>query len=229
MAAAWHVGSVARSDRVSISTIDATMSAVEAELTVSKRDKESTGVNIGEPGIWLTDPKAYQKKLSDLLGERDPLDVMAETPAFLANLVSAHSPEVMRTRPFPKKWTPNEIIGHLTDTEIVFAFRIRTILCEDNPVILGMDQELWVERQRHNEREPVDLASMFQALRHANLVLWRQMKPADLKRTGRHSERGPETLKTMLRMEAGHDIWHMDQITRYLSAITGAGANAAEE
>ncbi len=200
------------------------------EQTVAKRSKAETateqqttsGGEIGTPGIWLTNPTAYQKKLSDLLGDRDPLEVMAETPAFLANLVSAHSPEVMRTRPFENKWTPNEIIGHLTDTEIVFAFRIRAILCEDNPVIQGMDQELWVERQRHNDRQPVELASMFQALRQGNLVLWRQMKPADLKRTGRHSERGAEALSTMLRMEAGHDISHIDQITRYLKAITGA-------
>lgn len=172
-----------------------------------------------QAGIEINDPQAYQAKLWKLLGGRDPLTVLAQTPDILDTIVSRHSAAALRTRPFAGKWTPNEVLGHLTDTEWVYGFRVRHILSEDNPTLIGMNQELWVTAQRHNEREPRELAAIFRGLRSFNLATWRGMRPADLKRTGRHAERGLESLELMLRMEAGHDLSHIDQITRYLAAI----------
>lgn len=171
------------------------------------------------PGIEKGDTAAYQNKLMGLLGSREPIEVLSKTADVLRTIVDKHSPEVMRTRPYPGKWTPNEIIGHLSDSEWVYGFRIRLILCEDKPVILGMDQDLWVSGQRHNEREPKDLLTMFRSLRAANIEIWKRMTPSDLKRFGRHNERGEESLGLMLKMNAGHDLSHIDQITRYLQAI----------
>ncbi|MBI1825533.1 MAG: DinB family protein [Planctomycetes bacterium] len=162
---------------------------------------------------------AYQQKLANLLGSRDPLTVMAETADVLAKIVRENSSDRMKTRPFPGKWTPNEIIGHLSDSEWVYGYRMRLILCEDEPTILGMDQDLWVSGQYHNERTPAELVEMFRHLRQYNLFLWKYMREAQLKRVGKHNERGPESLGTMLKMNAGHDLSHIDQITRYLAAI----------
>jgi len=172
-----------------------------------------------QAGIWVSDPQAYREKLFTLLGDRDPLGVLAETPSGLADVVRKHSADVLHTRPFEGKWTPNEIIGHLVDSEWVYGYRLRLILCEDNPAILGMNQDLWVAGQRHNGREPSELVDMFQQMRQFNLALWSRMSPADLRRTGRHNERGPESLGVMLRMLAGHDLSHRDQLTRYVQAI----------
>lgn len=167
------------------------------------------------------DSPAYQNKLLGLLGDRDPLAVMLETPVFIRRVVAEHDAATLRTRPFPGKWTPLEIIGHLVDTEWVYGYRIRLILCEDRPTILGMDQDLWVAGQRYNEREPRELAEHYAMLREANLRVWRGMGPVELARVGRHNERGEESLGLMLKMEAGHDLSHIDQITRYLAAARG--------
>jgi len=171
-----------------------------------------------QAGAWTTNPEAYRKKMEGLLGDRDPIAVMAQTPDALTKIVQQHSAKTMRTRPFPGKWTPNEVIGHLTDTEWVYGYRVRLILCEDQPTILGMDQNLWVAGQRHNDRDPKELVDMFRALRQYNLFVWRQMGSNELARFGQHNERGAESLGQMLRMEAGHDLSHIDQITRYLDA-----------
>lgn len=171
------------------------------------------------PKIEKGDSAAYQQKLLGLLGNRDPIDILSKTADVLAGVVEQNSPEVLRTRPFPGKWTPNEVIGHLSDSEWVYGYRIRLILCQDNPVILGMDQDLWVAGQKHNDRQPKDLGALFRNLRAGNLALWKQMTPNDLKRVGRHNERGEESLGLMLKMNAGHDLSHIDQITRYLQAI----------
>jgi len=172
-----------------------------------------------QPGLSISNPQAYRENLFKLLGDRQPLEVLAETPSALAGIVRKHSAAVLRIRPFEGKWTPNEVIGHLADSEWVYGYRLRLILCEDNPTILGMNQDLWVAGQRHNEREPLELVEMFRTMRQFNLALWKRMSPADLKRAGRHNERGPEPLEVMLRMMAGHDLSHLDQINRYVQAI----------
>ena len=162
--------------------------------------------------------QAYREKMFNLLANRDPLEVLAQTASAVADIVGKHSAAVLRTRPFEGKWTPNEVIGHLTDSEWVYGYRLRLILCENDPTILGTNQDLWVAALRHNEREPSELVEIFRTMRLFNLALWRRTSPEDLKRTGQHNERGPESLGMMLRLLAGHDLSHLAQITRYIEA-----------
>src|SRR5258708_36322723 len=117
-------------------------------------------------------------------------------------MVGKHSGAVFRARPFEGKWTPNEIIGHLNDSEWVYGYRLRLILCEDAPAILGTNQDLWVAALRHNEREPSELVEIFRTLRQFNLAVWRRTPPEDLRRNGQHNERGPESLGVMLRLRS---------------------------
>jgi hypothetical protein len=171
-----------------------------------------------QPRLSISNPAAYRENLFRLLGERDPLDVLAETPSALLRITHEHSPSALRARPFPDKWTPNEIIGHLADGEWTYGYRLRLMLCEDDPALVGTRQDAWVARQRHNERESSDLVETFAALRQLNLTLWKRLSPEELRRVGRHNERGPESLGVMLRMMAGHDLSHLDQLHRYLQA-----------
>jgi hypothetical protein len=172
-----------------------------------------------QAGLSVFDPQAYRENLFKLLDDRNPLEVLAETPFTLADIVRKHSATVLRTRPFEGKWTSNETIGHLADGEWVDGYRMRLNISEDNPTLLGMNQDLWVTGQRHNEREPSEHVEMFRTMRQLNLALWKRMSPTDWTRTGQHNERGPESLALMLRMLAGHDLSHLAQITRYVQGV----------
>jgi hypothetical protein len=172
--------------------------------------------------MWVADAPAYRRKLDEFLGNRDPMTVLGQTADALAKIVAENPATLLRKRPFPGKWTPNEVIGHLSDSEWVYGYRMRLILCEDKPTILGMDQDLWVAGQHHNDREPRDLLEMFRAMRHFNLAIWKRMGSDEHARVGRHNERGEESLGQMFRMLAGHDLSHIDQITRYLAAAKEA-------
>jgi len=72
---------------------------------------------------------------------------------------------------------------------------------------------------QHNERDPSELVEIFRTLRQLNLAVWRRISPADLERAGHHNERGAESLDVMLRLLAGHDLSHLDQITRCIQAV----------
>jgi len=174
-----------------------------------------------QAGTWVTAPQQYRERLFSLVGDRNPLDVLAQTASALAEIVDKHSATILRTRPFEGKWTPNEVIGHLTDSEWVYGYRLRLILCEEAPTILGTQQDSWVAALRHNDREPAELVEIFRTLRQLNLEVWKRTEPEDLERAGQHNERGPESLGVMLPLLAGHDLSHLAQIRRYIEAVQG--------
>jgi hypothetical protein len=176
---------------------------------------------MAQSNVGVDEVKAYQQKLQGLVGKDDPLKVLCETIETLKKIVHDTPRGLFRKRPFPGKWTPQEVLGHLTDGEWTMGFRTRTVLADNQPKIMAYDQELWVAAQDHNERELGELLNTFVALRTANLQLWKKLTPAQLERSGLHSERGQESLGQMLTMMAGHDRSHIDQIRRYLEAAKG--------
>jgi hypothetical protein len=172
------------------------------------------------------DPATYYARIEQAIvgSGGDPLSILEATGQELERIVEQTPVTTLRKRPHPGKWTPNEILGHLVDAEVMFAARLRLVLCEDNPTFAGWDQERWVAAQRHNEGEPREHVRAFIALREVNLPVWRSVAPAQLARAGVHSRRGPETLGQMLRITAGHDLLHLDQLRRYVAAARNLGA-----
>ena len=169
----------------------------------------------------ILSPDGYRQMLLGYLGEDDPAVAQAATVGRLRELVT-EAGEDLRTRPEPKEWSVIECIGHLTDSELVTANRVRWILAEDEPQIIGYDQDLWVDGLRHGRDDPDALISLFDALRSANLQLLSTRSASDLERIGRHNERGPESYGLMIRLTAGHDRFHVAQAERALAAVRNA-------
>jgi hypothetical protein len=129
---------------------------------------------------------------------------------------------LVAVRPAPGEWSVVECLGHLTDGELIVAARARWILAEDEPDIVGYDQDRWVDALRHGQDDPDDLITLFDALRTANLRLWAATPPADRARVGIHRERGPESYELITRLAAGHDRFHVAQAERALAAVRAA-------
>jgi hypothetical protein len=163
-------------------------------------------------------PAEYQRLLVGLVGDRDPYDVQAEQPEQLADVLRDAGADV-RTRPRPGEWSVLECAGHLMDAEIVMAGRYRWTLAQERPSMIGYDQDLWVERLRHNEDDPDELMAVFGALRRANLELWGRMPVEDRSRVAVHAERGPESYDLSFTMLAGHGIFHLAQAHRAIAAV----------
>lgn len=176
-----------------------------------------------QPGLEVSAPLTYCERLFNLLAGRDPIEVLGQTASTLADIVTRHPAELLRARAMQGTWTPNEIIGHFTDIEWVYGYRLRLILCEDEAAILGYRQDAWVASLRHNESEPSELVEIFRTLRGLNLSVWRRMSPEDLQRSGQHNERGAESLAVMVQLLAGHDLSHLHQISRYIQAHESRG------
>ena len=173
----------------------------------------------------IDEPNDFFEKMVALVGGREPLDVLAATPAVLRQIVEQYTVSDLRCRPYPGKWTPNEILGHLVDHEIVSGFRFRSVLFGDEPVLQGYPQEQWVSGQNHQEGDLVEFLTTFQALRHLHLRLWRGLGENALKKVGHRADRGKESVALMLRTMAGHDLSHIDQMQRYSAAARQKNAS----
>src|SRR2546423_10375296 len=89
------------------------------------------------------EPQAYRDALLAILGERDPLAVMAETRERIGALVAGRDAAALAGRPAEGEWSPAEIVGHLLDAEIVFGFRWRLALTAGRPSYPRYDRKLW--------------------------------------------------------------------------------------
>ena len=168
----------------------------------------------------VSSPEAYRRSLLAALGDDDPAVAQAETAEAIRALIAAAG-DRLRVRPAPGEWSVLECIGHIADAEVVVSARVRWILSEDEPDIVGYDQALWVAELRHNEDDPARLLATFEALRDANLDLWARRSVADRERVGRHRERGEESYDMTFRLSAGHDRIHLAQARRALEDVGG--------
>lgn len=164
--------------------------------------------------------RAYVDETLRLLGDRVPLTVLEETPAWLAARTD-HLPESVLRRPEAAgKWSIAQVLAHLADCEIVFGWRARLTLCEDRPTVRGFDQERWERRLAYEDSDPAEALHAFATMRRWNMHVWRAATPEDMSRVGLHSERGEESFEMLLRMTAGHDLRHRRQVDRILLAVT---------
>jgi hypothetical protein len=166
----------------------------------------------------IAEAAAYQRHLLDALGDDDPAVAQASTPASARQLVADAGTD-LRTLPEPGEWSVLECIGHIVDAELVVAGRFRWILAQDEPELIGYDQDLWVSALRHRDDDTATLLALFETLRAANLELWRRTPVADRARVGIHRERGRESFDLSFRMLAGHDRVHMAQARAALETV----------
>jgi len=166
------------------------------------------------PAIPVDEPGEYAQGLLNRLGNQDPLVVLGDLGAAVRRMFEGLPDEVIRRAEAPGKWSMIEVAQHLADSEIVAGFRLRMILAHDRPEITAYDQDLWAERLRYREAKLDEVLEQLEALRGANLRLARSLTRDELSRVGLHAERGAESVGYLLRLMAGHDLVHLDQLAR---------------
>src|SRR5260221_7948375 len=116
------------------------------------------------------------------------LDAAKQDPKEIATAVSSLPEKVLRYKASRDKWCIQEILGHLADVEIVYAYRLRQMLADKKPVIAPMDQNDWARNLGCLETPPAELIALYGLNRHANLRLLRRLKPEDLGKSAYHPE-----------------------------------------
>lgn len=116
-------------------------------------------------------------------------------------------------RPAPEEWTAREIVHHLADSEMTSAIRLRRLLAEENPTIVGYDQEEFARRLRYDRPLEGSLLA-FKGARESTVPLLRTLTEEEWNRAGTHTESGPYSVETWLHIYVAHGQDHAEQIRR---------------
>lgn len=161
----------------------------------------------------------YTAAILGLLGDRHPLDVLRTTSDGLKAAFAGVDERTVGTPEAPGKWSMRHVARHLADSEIVWGWRLRLVLGQNHPRITGYDQDAWAAALHYDTADVGESIEEFTVMRRSHLRLLSQATPQDLTRTGVHTERGEESVAHMIRMYAGHDFLHLQQLARIRAAV----------
>jgi len=165
----------------------------------------------------------YISRIRSCLGANDPLSVLAATPNTLRAKLHSISDTDLRRRPTPARWSILEQVVHLSDVEIVVGYRVRTILgAEDGIPIQGFDQDKWQMALNYNGQSLDVSLNAFEGARSKNVALYRSLDETQWNKYGMHSERGKESVRDIVELNAGHDVNHIRHIDDILSQEVSA-------
>jgi hypothetical protein len=125
----------------------------------------------------------------------------------------------LTAHPIPGKWSAREIVHHLADSETAAAIRLRRLLCEDNPVIQGYDQDEYAVRLKYNQRDNTPALEAFHAARANTAQVLDQMSGEDWNREGSHTESGRYAVGDWLKIYSAHAHNHAAQIRALRAAL----------
>src|SRR5688572_13961676 len=126
--------------------------------------------------------------------------------------------EDLRTRPGSDapadagKWSAQEVAVHLADAEVAFADRIKRVVAMDDPVLQAWDENRFTERLMYDEQSAEDAAALVEVTRRQLARLLKKLPDESFSRTGRHTERGRQTLADVLK----YAVEHLDHHVRFI-------------
>jgi hypothetical protein len=153
---------------------------------------------------------AVANPYADDLGDRVPLEALADTPDRMRRMMDSWSVETFEKSYAPGKWSARLILVHLAQTELALTTRARFALAQTGYTAQAFSQDDWL---------PIDSAAdartaldAYAALRALNLAMWRKLTPEQLDRAFSHPEYGSLTVSWIMAQMAGHDIHHLKQL-----------------
>lgn len=116
----------------------------------------------------------------------------------------------------PGKWSLKEVVGHLSDTERVFAYRALRVARGDTIPLPSFDDQAWVAEMGAGDRTLADMVEEWGHARRATLALFRHLPPAAGSRRGTASGQ-PISVRALAYVIAGHARHHLEVVeARYL-------------
>jgi uncharacterized damage-inducible protein DinB len=119
----------------------------------------------------------------------------------------------------PGKWSIREVLGHMADTERVFAYRLMRFARGDATALPGFDENAWMAPAEFDARTLPSLLAEFAAVRNATVALLAGL-PADAWTRGGTASGHHVSVRALAWMTAGHELHHRQILeARYLATL----------
>ena len=137
------------------------------------------------------------------------LNRFADGGPLLVQACSNLTPEQCTSYPIPGTWSLAELAGHLLDSDLVFADRMKRIIAEEAPVLQAFDEQAWIKNLPANEMPVDEAVALFAANRRWMDRILRGLDESAFARTGTHTEKGRQTLTEVLVYATNHLDHHL--------------------
>ena len=135
-------------------------------------------------------------------------------------MLGALSDEQANFRYQPSKWSIKETIGHVVDTERIFAYRALRIARDDQTPLPGFEQDDYVREGNFSARSLADLLDEFTAVRRSTVILLRSLPSSVWMRRGNANQK-EVTVGAMAFIISGHERHHRSILEqRYLPVLS---------
>ncbi|HEY4324522.1 MAG TPA: DinB family protein [Mucilaginibacter sp.] len=157
----------------------------------------------------------YASRYVDLVGKGHIIEILEYLQQSTLNFFLRMDPEKARYAYADGKWTVNEVVGHMADTERVFAYRALAFAHEAIE-LPGFDQDIYMVNNTFNSRSLEDIANEFNTVRESSLYLFKSMNDEQTTQKGTASG-NPVSVRALAYMIAGHEMHHIKILKeRYL-------------
>jgi uncharacterized damage-inducible protein DinB len=140
-------------------------------------------------------------------------------PPALRAAVRGLSREQLRARPVAGKWSTLEVVCHLADFDPILADRMKRVIAEDKPPLVGADENRFAAALAYHERDLEEELALLEHTRAQLARILRTLPVEALQRVGVHSERGPLTLERLLTVATNHIPHHVRFIAEKRQAL----------
>ena len=114
--------------------------------------------------------------------------------------------------PVPGTWSIQQIAIHLMDSDLIIADRMKRVIAEDNPSLIGFDETKFVKNLFYDEQSVDDAVNIFEMNRRNFARVLRRLPDTAFNRVGTHNERGPLKLSDLLSGAVNHLKHHLNFI-----------------
>jgi hypothetical protein len=130
-------------------------------------------------------------------------------PAELRAAVAGLSPEQLRARPIPGKWSVLEVLCHLADTDANIAYRIKRTLSEDRPTFERVQPDLLLAALAYESRDADEELALLELGRRQVARILNASPPDAWRRAGVVGDRGEKTVFQMVNGGVEHLAHHL--------------------
>lgn len=155
----------------------------------------------------------YKQRILGYVKSDEPLEILKTTVQRIEAALNGTSSERLQVKE-DDKWSAAEILAHYAEGEIVFGYRVRIVLSSNGIPIQAYNQDIFMKNASYLVARPEMALALFRNLRRTNIELLKSLTPVQWENYGIHSERGKESIRDMVRMYAGHDLNHLQQLER---------------
>jgi hypothetical protein len=147
------------------------------------------------------------------------IDAYLAGPPTLRAAVRGMSREQLVARPVADKWSTLEVVCHLADFDPILADRMKRIIAEDRPALLGADEKRFAAALAYHQRDLEEELVLIETTRAQLARILRTLPEEALQRVGAHNERGELTLERMLTLATNHVPHHVQFIAEKRRAL----------